>query len=336
MAKKILIILLAASGIFISGAYLVVQEGANSPKNPDGEEIILEIEQGSGLLSIAAQLEQEGLIKNKYIFALYTAYQGKHSELKAGVYLLSPSMTPHEIAEKLWEGKSAKITVTVPEGFRLKQIEQRLNNSFDTKHSITSIKAGEYKNKFSFLEQAPDEATLEGFLLPDTYFFQPNVSSEEIIDRMLSNFEAKALPLIRGKKEKLPGQKDIFEVITMASLLEKEVIGAEDKRIASDILWKRIRIGMPLQVDATIVYITGKRTTAVSIKETEIESPYNTYKYRGLPVGPICSPGLESIEAALNPKDSEYWYYLTTKEGETIFSKTFAEHNYNKNKYLTR
>ncbi len=336
MIKKILIVLLAALCIAFSGAYFIVQEEINAPRTLEGQERVVEIKQGSGLLSIASQLENEGLIKNKYVFALYAASQGKHSELKAGTYTLTPSMTPRAIAQKLWQGESTQVTITIPEGFSLEQIEQRLNQAFDATHPIGNIKTEEYKDKFSFLEQAPDETSLEGFLFPDTYFFQPNVSSEEIVNRMLSNFKAKALPHIEENKENISEEKNIFQFIIMASLLEKEVIGAEDKKVAADILWRRIEIGMPLQVDATIVYITGKKTTDVSIKETEIESPYNTYKYRGLPVGPICNPGLESIDAALNPKESGYWYYLTTGEGETIFSTTLAEHNYNKSKYLIR
>lgn len=128
--------------------------------------------------------------------------------------------------------------------------------------------------------------------------------------------------------------KTIFEIITMASLLEKEVRTMEDKKMVSAVLWKRLEASMPLQVDATIIYITGKKTTKVSISETKIDSSYNTYRYKGLPIGPICNPGLDSIKAAIYPESSEYWYYLSTPEGETVFSETFKEHNIAKAKYL--
>ena len=120
----------------------------------------------------------------------------------------------------------------------------------------------------------------------------------------------------------------------MASLIEKEVIGKEDKEIVSGILWKRLKIGMPLQIDATIVYITGKKTTEISREETKIDSPYNTYRYLGLPPGPICNPGLESIITAVYPKISDNWYYLSSPEGETYFSKNLEEHNIKKVRYL--
>jgi UPF0755 protein len=136
-------------------------------------------------------------------------------------------------------------------------------------------------------------------------------------------------------KEEIERQgKSIFDIITMASLLEKEVRTEEDKKIVAGILWKRMEIGMPLQVDATIAYITGKNSTRISKEETKIDSPYNTYKYKGLPLGPICNPGFESIFASLYYEDSDYLYYLSTPEGETIFSKTLEEHNIAKGKYL--
>ena len=136
------------------------------------------------------------------------------------------------------------------------------------------------------------------------------------------------------RTEILGQEKTIFEIITMASLLEKEVKAFEDKKLVSGILWKRLENKMPLQVDATITYITGKKSSKVSLDETKIDSPYNTYKYKGLPPGPISNPGLESIVAAIYPKKLDYLYYLSTPEGETIFSKTFEEHKRAKEQYF--
>ena len=149
---------------------------------------------------------------------------------------------------------------------------------------------------------------------------------------MQDNFDKKITPELR---EEIQQQgKTIFEIVTMASLIEKEVREKEEKEIVSGILWKRLENKIPLQVDATITYITGKKTTKISKEETQIDSPYNTYKYLGLPPGPICNPGIDSIEAAIYPKSSEYWYYLSTAEGKVIFSKTLEEHNLAKAKYL--
>jgi len=148
---------------------------------------------------------------------------------------------------------------------------------------------------------------------------------------MLNNFNKKITSDLREEIEKQ--NKTIFEIITMASLLEKRC-GAKKIKIVSGILWKRINHNIPLQVDATIVYITSKQTIKIPKEDLEIDSPYNTYKFRGLPIAPICNPGLESIKAAIYPEDSDYFYYLSTLEGKTIFSKTLKEHNIAKARYL--
>jgi UPF0755 protein len=140
---------------------------------------------------------------------------------------------------------------------------------------------------------------------------------------MLANFGKKLNPELR---EKIAVQKKtIFDIVTMASLLEKEVITLDDKKIVAGILWKRLEIGMPLQLDATVNYVTGKNDPSVTIKDTTIDSPYNTYKYKGLPKGPISNPGIDSIIATIYPKKTNYWYYLT--DGKTIFSETLQQHN---------
>jgi UPF0755 protein len=154
-----------------------------------------------------------------------------------------------------------------------------------------------------------------------------NSSCRDIVLKMLSNFKEKIdNTSIKGKT--------IFEIINMASLIEKEVRTFEDKKIVSGILWKRLEIGMPLQVDATIAYITKKKTTRISLEELKIDSPYNTYLYKGLPLGPISNPGLSSIVASINPEKSDFLFYLSTLEGETVFSRNLTEHNIAKQKYL--
>ena len=293
--------------IFIWLAFFIWQ-GIYLPKNSTFvEEKLFLIERGQSLFQIAENLEKEGLIKNKFFFDFYILAKGSQKKLQAGQYSLSPSMAVEEIAKKIISGNVAKIIVTIPEGFTVKQIEERLGLKL------------------------PGE-NLEGFLFPDTYQFPLGVSGEEVVRKMKENFEKKLTPDLREEIERQG--KTIFEVVTMASLIEKEVKTKEDKELVSGILWERLKNKIPLQVDATITYITGKNDIKVSVEETKIDSPYNTYKYLGLPKGPICNPGLESILAAIYPKKSEYWYYLSTPEGETIFSKTLEEHNIAKAKYL--
>jgi UPF0755 protein len=276
------------------------------PKNSENKEKIFSVKRGEGLFEIGENLEKEGVIKNKIFFDFYVILIRKEKNLQAGKYFLSSSMNVPQIAQKIISGDIAKMKVTIPEGFTVKEIEEKLG-----------IKL-------------PGE-NLEGYLFPDTYYFPIDVSGEEVVKIMRENFEKKISPY---KEEIEKSGRSLQEIITMASLLEKEVKTKEEKEIVSGILWKRLKAGIPLQVDATITYITGKKTTKIPLEDLQIDSPYNTYKYKGLPPGPICNPGLESILAALYPKESDYWYYLSTPEGKTLFFKTLEEHNLAKAKYL--
>lgn len=301
-------------------------------KNPSSQkEVVFNIEKGQGSREIALNLEKEGLINWASVFRLYVATKGVSGKLQAGSYFLSPSMNIPQLVEKFVNGEVIKIKLVVPEGYNLKDIEKALfllNKNSD----ISSLKAGDFKSEFNFLEDISGQASLEGFLFPDTYDFSYQVSDKEIIQKILDNFDKKLTPALREEIGKQ--KKTLFQIITMASMIEKEVKTKEEKEIVSGILWKRLKNKIPLQVDATINYITEKQADRVLIEETKIDSPYNTYKYLGLPIGPICNPGLESIEAAVYPKNSVYWYYLSTPEGKTIFSRTLEEHNIAKFKYL--
>jgi len=286
----------------------LIWQGIYLPKDVNlTESKLFLVEKGQNLFQIAENLEKDSLIKNKSFFDFYIFIKGTQRKLQAGEYYLSPSENVPTIAKKIISGDIAKTVVTIPEGFTVKQIEEKLG---------LKLPGG----------------NLEGFLFPDTYQFPAKISGEEVVKKMRDNFEKKLTPDLREEIERQG--KTIFEIITAASLIEKEVKTKEDKETVSGILWKRLKNNIPLQVDATISYITNKKTTEISVEETKIDSPYNTYKYKGLPLGPICNPGLESILAAMYPKSSEYWYYLSTPEGETIFSETLEEHNSAKSKYL--
>jgi UPF0755 protein len=276
------------------------------PKEKISSLKIFSVEKGQGLFEIGENLEKEGLIKSKIFFNFYLILIRKEKNLQAGKYFLSSSMNIPQIAQKIISGDIAKVKVTIPEGFTVREIEERLS-----------------------IELPGDN--LEGYLFPDTYYFPIDVSGEEVVKIMRENFEKKISPY---KEEIEKSGKTIQEIIIMASLIEKEVKTKEEKELVSGILWKRLKNGIPLQVDATITYITGKKATKIPKEDLQIDSPYNTYKYKGLPPFPICNPGLESILAALYPKESDYWYYLSTPDGKTLFFKTLEEHNLAKAKYL--
>ncbi len=321
--------------------YLTVSSlGSLDPSNK--ELVDFRIEKGQGAKDIGAKLEQEGIISNDLFFSYYVWRNGSAKTLQAGEYELSPSMTIPEIVGIISEGKvkfDPGIKITIPEGYTASQIEDALiSGGLNIKKSelqeavgITAPLAREIFG-FAFLADLPSRATLDGFLFPDTYFFDENVSLNDIVKRMLGNFDSKVSDAMRVKI-KTRG-KNLYEVVIMASLLEREVQTYEDMRVVSGILWKRMEIGMPLQVDATVAYLTGKKTGQITNEDKLIDSPYNTYKYRGLTPTPIANPGLRAIQAAADPSESEFLYYLSAPSGETIFSKTLEEHNANKTKYL--
>lgn len=198
-----------------------------------------------------------------------------------------------------------QIRITIPEGYAVKDIAERFKNFRNF-------------NGEKFLELSESK---EGYLFPDTYFFTSKETPEEIIEKMENNFKVKAGDV----------QKDI---LIMASIIEKEARKPEDRRIISGILWKRIKEGMPLQVDAVFDYLLDKASHEITQADLKMDSPYNTYKHKGLPPTPICNPGLDAINAALNPVDSKYWYYLSDRNGTTHYAATFEQHKQNKFKFL--
>lgn len=296
---------------------------------------VFTISRGENFIEIGNNLKEEGIIDNPLYFNTYVLVSGKFNRLQAGTYLLCPDDSIKNISEILARGETAQDRITIVEGWNMRDIGNYFEKIgiIDEENFIERIKSNNFNDLFSFLEEKPEGATLEGYLFPDTYFIPYDSDIDSIIKLMLYNFNDK---LTDDLREEIRNQeKTIFEIITVASLIEKEVRSYEDKRLVSGIIWKRLEIGMPLQIDATISYITGRRTTRISITETQIDSPYNTYKYKGLPVGPISNPGIESIKAAIFPEKSDYLFYLSKPDsGETVFSKNHDEHVAAKNKYL--
>jgi len=302
--------------IILFVCFIILFQGIYFPKDSEKQEgILFLVEKGESVFEIGESLEKQGLIQNRFFFDFYIFISGSQKRLKAGDYVVRSSMPIFKIAQKIISGDVEKQEITIIEGWSLRDIGWYFEN----------------KGMFQ-AEELYYMTELEGYLFPDTYEISWGASLEEIIKKMTDNFDKKLTTELRQEIQKQ--KKTIPEIIIMASLLEKEVQTLEDKEKVAGVLLNRLQIGMPLQVDATITYITKKQTTNISKQDTQIDSPYNTYKHRGLPLGPICNPGIESIKAAIYPQLNSYWYYLSTPEGETIFSKTLEEHNIAKAKYL--
>lgn len=302
------------------------------PINPNSHEtVIFTVEKGWSDDEIADNLQKLGIIRSSYFFKFYAILTLKHSSLQAGGYNLSSKMSTWQIANKMSNGDVIRDKLVILEGWDIRDIAKYLESkNICMSADFISLTKKDYSEDFDFFQDEPRGLGLEGYLFPDTYEVGRGDTCQDVLLDMLSNFGKKLTPELRVEIAKQ--KKSIFDIVTMASLIEKEVRRLDEKKIVSGILWKRIAIGMPLQLDSTINYITNKSDPSVAIKDTRIDSPYNTYKYYGLPKGPISSPGINSIIAAIYPEKTNYWYYLS--DGKTIFSETLEQHNAAKAKYL--
>lgn len=335
MVKKI--ILLSAA---LAAAIFLFWNNLGAPADAGGGGKKFSVSEGEPAARIADNLRKENLIRSAWYFKYLV--KSRSLNIQAGEYVLSPKLSAGEIAELMSAGRvvSREKSITIIEGWNSKDMAAYLEKGGYVKAAefdeLARSSAGDWKLNFArpdFLGDAPEAAGLEGYLFPDTYRIFEGAPAGNIINKMLDNFNKKLTVEMRAEIKRQ--NKTIYEIVTMASLLEKEVRTAEDMKIVSGIFWNRIKYGMPLQSDAALSYIYEDKIGGHTIKQTKVDSPYNTYKYRGLPPGPIASPGLNAITAAIYPGYTEYVYFLSEQRtGQTIFSRTFDEHKKNKDRYL--
>lgn len=306
--------------------------------------IILPKEEGA---RIAKNLKRQSLISNPSLFKAYALITGKSDKIMAGQYKLSTDMSIREVLSTLTSGK-AQANVNI---IRLKEgwTNEDITNYLDEGGIVSKEEFKEALEKMSasytYFGEKPKVRTLEGYLFPDTYFVSKDATAETIIQKLLDTLDAKLTAQIVSEIK--AQEKTIYEILTLASIVEKEVgrnksvLTSDDisnlqieREVVAGIFYNRLAIGMALQSDATVTYITKKRNPQASIADTQIDSPYNTYKYKGLPPGPISNPSLSSILAVVRFRDTDYMYFLTKEDGTAVFAKTFEEHSRNKAEYL--
>lgn len=315
--------------VIFFGVLYVRQEIASS-NSQNTQSVNFSIEKGQGLEQISTSLENAGLIKNSFIFSLYLKFEGKSERVMAGDYLIPKNLNMEEVANIITTGSVKTTRVTFPEGWTVERIATRLEekNIVSKEEFIASTKK-EYN--FDFLNDRADGAGLEGYLYPDTYDFRKNITPEEIVFIMLSNFERKYNERLKNKIES--NNLSFHEVITLASIVEREVAKPEDRRLVASVFLNRLKIDMPLESCATIQFITGLNKPRFTFEETRINHPYNTYIHPGLPPGPIGNPSIDSIMAVFEPENSNYLFFLSANN-ITHFSYTLEEHNRKAAKYL--
>ncbi len=333
--KRITILILAV--IFLVGCFFYIYNGIYSSNGNADVSKTISIESGDNALIVGKKLSQAGVISGKYYFVFYLWNSGKIHSIVAGVYEFPSGMKIPEIARIVTGGQTVpmSVKVTFPEGWIAANMAERLTKSGLPGEDFLNIvkkPTQQLRDSYPFLKELPEYATLEGYLFPDTYYFSKEASAQEIIDKMLTNFSSK---IVLSTSQDIALQKrSLFEIVTMASIIEGEVRNDEDRKMVAGLFWNRLKSEMSLQSDATLEYALGTNKFQHSIEETKLDSPYNTYQNKGLPPGPVSNPGLASILATLNPAETDFVYFLSDPQtGKTIFSKTFQEHVANKAKY---
>ncbi|MBQ4897823.1 endolytic transglycosylase MltG [Paenibacillus sp. Marseille-P2973] len=324
--------------IVIAGAAggLYVYNGMQ-PVKASEQPVKFTIEPRTGTNGIAEILEDQGLIKNSFLFLSYLKWKSEGSRFQAGVYELNPGATYEEIIAKLNSGdvvKAEMIRFTIPEGFTVTQMADKLaEQGIANKEVFLDLakQATGLSNALLADLSDSDQLTfkLEGYLFPETYELKKGSTETDIVQRMFEE-TSKRLDEIPDFREKLAQRgMSLNELMTVASLVEREVVADNERSLVAGVIYNRLAEGMKLEIDATVQYLLGKpKERLMNSDLRSVDSPYNTYLYEGLPPGPIAAPSLKSIEAALEPESSEYLFYVTKKDGsgEHLFAKTYNEH----------
>jgi len=328
------------------------------PNSIDDTPVRFVIEAGTSARQIGSNLQDAGLIADDLLFEAYVRVNGLDDRLEAGTFMLNPSMTLPEIASALLDARASSVTVTVPEGWRREQIADLLVEKDLFGEGEDSIQAARYAEKtatgdlsgldpsrYPFLQERPAGTSLEGYLFPDTYEIAAvDATAEDLLERQLNAFSDKVLPRYEDAIAQGTTTMDLYTLLTMASIVEREAVIADERPAIAAVYLNRITNGMKLEADPTVQYAMGYQPesgqwwkTPVFLEEyAGVDSPYNTYLYAGLPPGPIASPGLASIEAVLFPDEHDYLYFVALPDGSGghVFANTFEEHSENVRRYL--
>ncbi|MCS7251129.1 MAG: endolytic transglycosylase MltG [Thermoflexus sp.] len=323
---------------WVLGLYLFLRRNdLERPAGTDATPVTFSIHPGQSVLEVAQALEEAGLIRDAFLFRAYVRYHRLDREIEAGEYTLNKTMTIPQIAKALRSGRQAEWTVRVREGLRLEEVAEAIatQTHLSARAILEAARDGlRWRRDFPFLADLPPGATLEGYLFPDTYRLARDATAEAMIRRLLENFGRKVT------LEKIAAARarglSLHQVITLASIVEREAVLPEERPLIASVYLNRLTAGMKLDADPTVQYALGYQPdqktwwkSPLTLEDLQVDSPYNTYRYPGLPPGPIANPGLASIEAVLNPAETDYLYFMADcikKDGSHWFARTHEEH----------
>ena len=333
--KKVIGLVVLAVIVAAGGAAGMAWTRLQTPyKGYDSSEQFVEIPTGAGAAEIRKRLLDAGVVQDGLTLRLALRWTGASRDLKAGEYRFERAMTAVEVVQKLARGDVYGQRITFPEGLTIREMAM-IYESRGLGHARDFIAAS--RNTALIKDLDPAAPDLEGYLFPETYTVGRTVVADELIGKMVAGFRA-AFPTASPP----PGTEPPLttrQLVTLASLIEKETGKADERPIVSAVYRNRLRIGMGMQADPTVVYAlkkAGKYDGNIRKEVLGVNSPYNTYKYPGLPPGPIASPGQASLAAALNPADAPFLYFVSKNDGSHVFATTLAEHNRNVQEYQVR
>lgn len=333
-------------GVFSTGILIALLIGAaavwlwwDSALQPYGDASTAEVQiftvsPGMTAAEVAIELENRELIRSAEAFQYLARWRQVDAKLMAGEYSLSAAMSAEEIVAKLLQGPDPNIVrVTIPEGYNTKQIIDTLvSEGLGTEEEFRQVIETD-GFEYSFLADVPaGEHRLEGFLFPDTYFFDENSTPHSVVDTMLQRFAQELTP--DAEQRLLEKDMSVYDWVTLSSIVEKEALKQEDRPVIAGVFENRLEIGMPLQSCATVQFLFETPKPKLYEKDLQTPSPYNTYLHAGLPPGPIASPGHASLQAVLYPEETDYLYFLAKNDGYHVFAQTYEEHLRNQRKYL--
>lgn len=336
--KKTFSVLIVTLGVLACISYIIYKDALKTIRHPfinNPNNIEVKVNSGDSLNGVIDRLSSEKKIGNSYLIKWYIKTKGLSSNIKPGTYSFSDNTNIEDFVKGLEEGKDNinAIKITIPEGYDIEQIAQLLekNGAFKKEDFINACK--NYKLPSYIKKDDKKRYALEGYLFPDTYVFSKTVSCDEVIKTMLNRFE-EVVSQINKNYNNVIENKNMENIITMASIIEKEALQDSDRPKVASVFYNRIKKNMKLQSDATVLYALNIHKEVVYTNDLKVNSPFNTYMVQGLPIGPICSPGRASIEAAVNPEKSNNVYFIIIKDGPHFFSDNYNEFLKIKKQYI--
>lgn len=324
--KRMIILIIGIIAGLVIGGFITYSISGSPVDEEDKNTVLVRIEQGSGTGQIATALLKEDLIRSDIFFKLHSKIGGFDGKYQAGTYAFSKSMSMKEMMVAMRDGDTAGKTFQVIEGMTIDKVADQLEaEGIVTKADFyREVEEGEFD--YPFMEYLPKGPTrLEGFLYPNTYEVPVDATAHEVVDVMLRGFDSAVGEKYYKEAEKQG--KNIYEVIIVASIVEREAAKKDEKPKVASVIYNRLKIDMPLQMDSIISYIHKEDKIRATYSDIAVESPFNPYTNKGLPPGPICAPGVEAIEAALHPEDTKYLYFVATPEldGSNVYSETYED-----------